>query len=220
MITLPTRLTRTLRPIVPFLLLGSLALTARAQDADLIACMAKYKTVDSMTATVVRTQHDDLMEEDEKTTGTLYYKSPGRVCLSFYDGDDRLILDGNTFALCGGGESITASGKTLELVEGMLTVMKVLVFDLAPGTDLSSIAETSLDKQGTRAVLTITPIVAGGERERRRMLFTSLVLTFDLKAGEIRSMRMNEQGENYTLYELSAYKPGTPVGEEVFDTVN
>lgn len=196
-------------------LIGSLA-GASAQDAAIVKAMSKYKTVASMTARVFRTSHNALLSDDVQTEGTLYYLSPGRVCLSFAEGTDRLLVDGATFAITSDGKTQVVRGKMLALIDQMLTVFKVEALGLET-TDISEMAEVAVDGQGNMRTLTITPIVNLGEKAKKRMLFTSLVLTFDLRKAEIVSMRMNEQGDNYTLYELSDYRTGATVDEAVFE---
>ena len=54
------------------------------------------------------------------------------------------------------------------------------------------------------------------EKEKRRLMFTSFVLTLDNATGRLLSLRMNERGENYTQYDLSSHQPGAAVGDAVF----
>ena len=48
-------------------------------------------------------------------------------------------------------------------------------------------------------------------------MFTSCVAVIDLKAAELRSLRINEQGENYTQYDFSNYVFDAEVSSSVFD---
>ena len=47
-------------------------------------------------------------------------------------------------------------------------------------------------------------------------MFTSFVVTIDQKAGELRSLRMNEKGKNYTQYDFSNFQLNAPVNDSVF----
>ena len=209
------------QPLILSLLLVALCTSMlHAQDAEIIGSMSKYKTVESMTANVLRTKHNALLADDIQTQGTLYYLSPGRVCLSFDGGNDRMLVDGPTFALTSEGKTQIVKGKMMTLIDQMLTVFKVEALGLMEGTDISDMAKVSVEKQGNLRILAITPVVNLGEKAKKRMLFTSLALTFDLRSGEIKSMKMNEQGENYTLYELSGYNLKATVDESVFSTGN
>jgi hypothetical protein len=44
-----------------------------------------------------------------------------------------------------------------------------------------------------------------GEAKKKRMMFSSFVITLDAKKGEILSLRMNGRGKNYTEYSFSDF---------------
>ena len=71
-------------------------------------------------------------------------------------------------------------------------------------SDLSKHPDVSISQSGTDIVLTITPQAASAKAQRR-MMFTSFVITIDTKTSEIKSLRMNEKGQNYTQYDFSSY---------------
>ena len=82
---------------------------------------------------------------------------------------------------------------------------------------LTDMADVRLEMQGQTCTITITPIATGAKAKRRSM-FTSCIVTIDLKAAELRSLRINEQGENYTQYDFSNYVFDAEVSSSVFDT--
>ena len=48
-------------------------------------------------------------------------------------------------------------------------------------------------------------------------MFTSFVLTLDLRLSELISLRMNEKGDNYTQYDFSDYVFDGAVSDSVFN---
>ena len=44
-----------------------------------------------------------------------------------------------------------------------------------------------------------------GQAKKKRMMFTSFVITLDVKKGEILTLRMNGRGKNYTEYRFSNF---------------
>ena len=53
-------------------------------------------------------------------------------------------------------------------------------------------------------MLTITP-TAESKKQQRRIMFTSLVLTIDSRTSALKSLRMNEQRGNYTVYQFTNF---------------
>ena len=76
----------------------------------------------------------------------------------------------------------------------------------------------TVEQSGNRCILTVTPLLKNA-KEKRRLMFTSFVLTLDNASGRLLSLRMNERGENYTQYELTGHQPGAAVSDIVFTPV-
>lgn len=58
--------------------------------------MASFKDIKSVEANVVRTVHNVMIEKDAKSNGKFYFKKPNKMVLSFDEGKDKLIMDGET----------------------------------------------------------------------------------------------------------------------------
>jgi hypothetical protein len=48
------------------------------------------------------------------------------------------------------------------------------------------------------------------------MMYKSFVVVLDTKAGELKSIRLNEKGTNYTLYEFGKFTVNGAVSDAVF----
>jgi hypothetical protein len=48
-------------------------------------------------------------------------------------------------------------------------------------------------------------------------MYQSFVVVLDTKAGELKSIRLNENGSNYTLYEFGKFTVDAPVSDSVFN---
>ena len=82
---------------------------------------------------------------------------------------------------------------------------------------LTDMADVKLETHGNTCTITITS-TATSAKAKRRSMFTSCIVTIDLKAAELRSLRINEQGENYMQYDFSNYVFDAEVSDSVFDT--
>ena len=88
------------------------------------------------------------------------------------------------------------------------------------GMDISvspeELAEVKMEEKDGLCTLTVTPRVDGGNKVRRRLLFSSFVLTVDLQKGECKSLQMNERGQNYTRYDFSGFMLDAHVPDTAF----
>jgi hypothetical protein len=60
-------------------------------------------------------------------------------------------------------------------------------------------------KDGNTVVLTITPETTN-KKLKRRIMFSTLILTIDTKTSELKSLRLNERKGGYTDYAFSNFK--------------
>lgn len=147
----------------------------------------------SVAQTVTRTQHRTAIAQDAVTTGTMTVKKPDYICISTNQGKEQLIMDGTKFTMTvAGKQHVTDSRKNPQFA----TFHQVLkaVINNQPIPDTGDVTVTTKNRQRT---ISITP--AG---KKKRQLFTSFLLVVDDKNSAIRQLRMNERGENYTLYEF------------------
>lgn len=183
-----------------FFLLSALPL--HAQKADYLAAVAKYKNVHTVTASAVKTKHKTAVKKDEQFTGTFTITPPNKVNISVNNGKDQLDMQGENFTMTIGGKSHKTSSKTNPQFATFQQVLENIITGASNGVDIAQISGVTLEKNGTDIVLTITPETG---KSKKRMMFTSFVITMDAKTSEIKTLRMNEKGQNYTNYEFSDY---------------
>ena len=202
-----------MRKLIVLLLTLLPCLALPAQEADIRRLAEHYADVQTLSATVVRTRHNAVLTQDEVTRGHFYLKKPGKMCLSFGDNKDMLLMDAGVFTLVQDGRQSVAKGRNGRVMGALGTVLRGLFADGAYTPDEA--ATVAVEQQGNRCILTVTPVLKNA-KEKRRLMFTSFVLTLDNATGRLQSLRMNERGENYTQYDLSGHQPGADVGDSVF----
>lgn len=195
-------------------LLPCLALTA--QEADIRRLAEHYADVQTLFATVTRTRHNVLLAQDEVTRGHFFLKKPGKMCLSFDDNKDMLLMESGTFTLVEQGRRTVAKGRNGQVLGALGSVLRGLFADGSYVPDEA--ATVTVEQSGNRCILTVTPLLKNA-KEKRRLMFTSFVLTLDNASGRLLSLRMNERGENYTQYDLTSHQPGAAVSDIVFTPV-
>ena len=195
-------------------LLPCLALTA--QEADIRRLAEHYADVQTLSATVTRTRHNVLLAQDEVTRGHFFLKKPGKMCLSFDDNKDMLLMESGTFTLVEQGRRTVAKGRNGQVLGALGSVLRGLFADGSYVPDEA--ATVTVEQSGNRCILTVTPLLKNA-KEKRRLMFTSFVLTLDNASGRLLSLRMSERGENYTQYDLTGHQPGAAVSDIVFTPV-
>ena len=192
--------------------------SAQVQDADLLKAMQHYRGVYTARAMVTRTQHNVLLADDEVTQGVLYVKAPDKVCMTFRAGEDRMLMNGKLFAISSGGKTNAAVGRIQTQFEGFFRVFMHVFLGKEPSLDISSIADVQIQKQAGRCTITVTPVEeTTAKGKKKASLFASAVFTVDLKTGEFRSFRMNEKGDNYTLYTFTEFSLGGTISDSQFE---
>jgi len=176
--------------------------TMFAQQADFQKAVAHFKKYTETTATVTKTTHKNAVVGDVVDKGTLTMTRPATVTISTNGGKDQLLMEGSKFTMVVKGRKHTTSSKSNTQFASFQVVFESL---LSGGEkDIAQLSDLVITRQGQQLVLTITP-KAESKKAARRMLFSSLVLTFDTKASELRSLRMNERA-GYTEYTFTGYK--------------
>ena len=188
--------------IVLWALLLLTALPLSAQNTDLQKAVARYKKATVITATATKTSHKDAIAKDVTAKGTLTMKKPAEVGITIDGGKDQLIMHGSEFTMVVKGKSHkTSSQKNPQFA----TFQAVFEYILKGGEgSFASLSDLTVTRQGSHIVLTITP-QSDSKKERRRMLFSSFVLTIDKNTSEIKTLRMNERG-GYTEYTFTGYQ--------------
>lgn len=205
-----------MRKLIALLLFLLPCLGLTAQEADIRRMAEHYTDVQTLSATVTRTRHSAVLAQDEVTHGNFYLKKPGRIGLAFDGNKDMLLMDGNTFTLVEDGRRNVAKGRNGRVLQALGAVLRALFADGDYVPDEAM--KASVRHTGNSCILTLTPATASA-KEKRRLMFTSFVLTFDPNAGRLLSLRMNERGENYTQYDLDNHRPGAAVSDALFSPV-
>lgn len=192
---------------------------ASAQRADIRKAAERYKAANTLIAHVTQTRHNTALTEDVVTEGHFYYKKPDSQSMVFKQSGEMLVAVGNTFVMVKEGRQYVAKtrGKGDNPFEVLRDVFRNLLSSPNDDGPLTDMAEVRLERQGDICTITITPAATDSKARRRRM-FSSCVVTVDLKAAELRRLHINEQGENYTQYDFSGYVLDAEVSSSVFDT--
>ncbi len=190
--------------------------SVQAQDQDVMKqAMEGYKKINSMTASVKKTTHNEMVTNDQVSTGTFYFKKPAKMLISTNGGKDKLVTDGETFTIVQNGKASTASGGGNSALTPLINAIKNITSGNEE-TDLSDVADVDMERDGDTMVMTIVPITKSAA-ERRKLIYQSFVIEIDTKAGELRSVRLNGKGKNYEDYEFSNYKMDAVVSDAVFE---
>jgi len=190
--------------------------TASAQDAEMMQkAQEKFKNMQTLEADVVMTKHNTMVTTDVTSKGKFYFKKPSKMCLTFGDGKDVLLMDGQSFAMVKDGKKQTLNAQGNSQFEALKTLMQNFSAGQESDVDLSEIADVDMEKAGDLIKMTVTPIVTD-PKEKRKMMFSSFVVTIDQKKSELKSVRMNEKGQNYTQYDFSNFKQNGNIADAVF----
>ncbi len=141
--------------------------------------------------TVTKIRHTKALKTDVVSKGTMTIRKPDYICIST-DGDkDQLIMDGTKFTMTmQGKQHVTDSRKNAQFA----TFQKVLSA-VINGQPIPTGDDMTVTTQGGQQTITITPT-----GKKRRMMFSSFVLTVDAKTSAMKVLRMNGRKEDYTEY--------------------
>lgn len=170
---------------------------------------AKAQNINTVSAKVIKTEHNALLTKDTSTDGYFYYKYPNKMCIRLNNKKDMLLMDGNTYTLMEDGEKSIAKGKIMELFNVLQNVLRDIICN-NPIADVTLCEAAQIDKNGN--TITITPKI--NTKNRRRIIFTSFVIEFDKNS--LKSIRMNKTGENYTQYDMYDYTINCNINDNVF----
>lgn len=173
-----------------------------------ISIAQKYKDVSTLTANVTRTQHRTALKTDKVDNGKYYYKKSNKMLMTFGTaGNDKMLMNGTNYVMTTNGKSRQTSGQKNDQVKVMTLALDYIIGNQGDGS--SSVANIKTEKSGKTTTVTIVP-----KATKKRMMFSSYVVT--LHDGAVKSIRMNERGNNYTLYEFSGYTRNASVDDKLF----
>ena len=182
-------------------------MTASAQS-DYQKTVAKYKNSTGVTAAVTCVKHSSAVKNNGSSKGSFYMKKPNKVSIIVDGGKDKLIMNGTIFTMVKGGKKhVTDSKKNAQFATFQAVFQSILS---GGATDISKLAGVQVTKSGQNMTITITP------DSKKKMMFSSFVLVLDTKTSEIKSLRMNERGKNYTEYLFSNFSFNGKVNDAVF----
>ena len=175
---------------------------ATAQTADFKKAVGKYKAAKTVTAQVKKTVSKAALAKSEVTRGTLTMKAPSEVSIVMEGGKDQLLMKGSAFTMVARGKRHATDSRENPQFATFQTVFESI---LSGGEkSISGLSDLKITRQGQQLVLTITP-QAADKKSRRRMMFTSLVLTIDTQTSQLSSLTMKERSGNTTVYTFSAF---------------
>lgn len=150
---------------------------------------------------VTQTKHNKSITKDQVSKGTFTFTRPSSVNLSFNSGKDAWLINSGVFTMVQGGKSRVASPQVSSQFKSLEAIFQHIFNKEGAKISLSDCKDLKVTTQGSSTVYTITP-EATDAKQRRRLMFTSLVVTTDTKTGKLKTMRMNEKDTNYTQYDF------------------
>lgn len=188
-----------------------------AQQAELHKAAERFRGIRSLKMNVVQTRHNVTLIKDITTSGHFFYQEPNRCSMVFPDAKEMLLAVDDTFVMVRDGKQHVAKAKgqgnnPFEVLSDVFH--KLLSAD--ENVDLSEYADVTLSRQGNSCTITIFP-KEKKIKSKRRMMYTSCIVIVDLKAAELRSVRIYERGENYTQYDFSNYIINAEIDTNAFD---
>lgn len=178
-----------------------MCVTSFAQNVDFAKAVSRFKNAKEVTATVVRTDHKAAVATDVKLQGKMTIFSPDKMNISVADGKEQLDMNGHDFTMVmRGREHKTSSKKNTQFVAFQAVLTAIITADVAR---LENVGGIEMHKTGD--VLTISMDPSYGMEKKKRMMFSSFIITLDCKKGEIKTLRMNGRGSNYTEYSFSDF---------------
>lgn len=203
------------------------AIAQTVSVAEFAKCVAKYKNQAGVSAIAVKTNHKAAVAKDEITYGDMYIAAPDKICITFNDCTDQLIMNAGVFTMTVNGKRhITNSSADAQFA----TFQAVLESVICGGTktDFASLDNVKMEKSGSDVVITITPkqeapaadAAAKGAKKkggsRVGKMFSSFVITVNAGTPGLKSLRMNGKGNNYTEYTFTDTKLGTQADPKFF----
>lgn len=191
-------------------------LFAQEGDGDAMARMReRFKAMTTLTAPVTQTLHNALLADDAVSKGTFYFKKPASMCLTFNDGNDMLLMKDDQFIMVRNGKSSAMRGKGNSQLEALRVLFRNLSTGEESDVSIEDFADVDAERDGDLLTMTIIPRI-DDPKARRKMIYTSFVVTVDTRAGALKSIRLNEKGSNYTLYDFGKFTVNAPVDDAVF----
>lgn len=198
-----------------------------ASVAEYTKAVSKMKGVQSACGLAVKTNHRAAVKNDEVTNGDMYVEAPDKICLTFNNCADQLIMNSGLFTMTVAGKRYVTDSKKEPIFATFQAVLESIIGGGA-NTAFASMENVKMTKNGADVVITITPkqdapaannaSEKGAKQKVSRVgkMFTSFVIVVNSANSGLKSIRMNGKGANYTLYEISNIKTGEAVDSKFF----
>ena len=190
-----------MKKILTLIFLSVLTLSSLAQNVDFQKAVAKFRGTTGVTAVATRVDHKAAVAEDDKATGTMVIQSPDKMNISVAGGKEQLDMNGDDFTMIMRGREYKANSKKNNQFVAFQAVLTAII--KGDGTGLAEVPGVELTQDGNIITIHMDPTV--GQAKKKRMMFSSFVITLDVKKGEILTLRMNGRGKNYTEYSFSGF---------------
>lgn len=166
------------------------------------------------TAQVLRTEHNTAISDDINEVGTLYIQNSDIISMIFRIGYDAMLYDNGSFTMYQKGKKRVAGGTISEQLGLIFEVMDHIKYlnDVSP---LEQKARISVSESDKIHKITVEPI-AEGKKNRRRMLYTSCEIEFDVTGQSLKSLKVCRRGGNYTLYTFRDFEKTAVLPDNVF----
>lgn len=190
-----------MKKILSLIFLCLLTLSSLAQNVDFQKAVAKFRGTTGVTAVATRVDHKAAVAEDDKATGTMVIQSPDKMNISVAGGKEQLDMNGDDFTMIMRGREYKANSKNNNQFVAFQAVLTAII--KGDGTGLAEVPGVELTQKGN--IITIHMDPTADQAKKKRMMFSSFVITLDVKKGEILTLRMNGRGKNYTEYSFSGF---------------
>lgn len=190
-----------MKKVYAFFLFLAFSLTCVSQNIEFQKATSKFKSASRVTAVAVRVDHKAAIAKDDKVSGTMTIVSPNKINISVTDGKEQLDMNGDNFTMVmRGREHKTSSKKDNQFVAFQAVLNAIIQGDESRLANVPGITLTQTDD-----IITINMDPTVGQAKKKRMMFSSFIITLDTKKGEMRSLRMNGRGKNYIEYTFSGF---------------
>lgn len=193
--------------------------TVSAQQAELHKTVAgRYKSLNSFSATVKLTRHNVALTNDIVTKGQYYWKRPNSQSMVFADTKEMLLAIGDNYTMVKGNKQRTIKAKSMgNNPFEILSEIYVNLQSADKNGTLTTQANVSVSKQGASYLLTVTPN-AKDAKAKRRLMYTSFIITIDARTGNMSRLLIHERGGNYSQYDFSGYAFNVNISSRMFCT--
>ena len=135
-----------MKKIFSILAIMVLAITAAfAQDAEMMQkAMERFKGMNTLTANVTQTKHNTMVAKDITSKGNFYFKKPNKMCMTFNEGKDMMLMNGESFTIVKDGVRNTAQSGGNEQLQSLTAIIKNFSAGQETDIDLSDARFTAI----------------------------------------------------------------------------